>query len=229
MPLGLISNCLAVFLGGMAGKILGGRMSDRIKENLTVILGICALMIGIVNVIQVSAMPPVVLSILVGTAVGEILSLEGKIAGVFRLALKKIPLKDNVDMERYVMVVVLFCASGFGIFGVLMEGVSGNSSILLSKSVLDFFTAFIFGSTLGIAVSLIAIPQFIIFIMLFLLSKSISPLISEAMFSDFIACGGVLTIASGLRISSIKKIPIGNMILSLILILPFTYLWSIVK
>lgn len=39
---------------------------------------------------------------------------------------------------------------------------TGNHSILISKSILDFFPAAIFESQLGLVVSVIAIPQFII-------------------------------------------------------------------
>lgn len=51
---------------------------------------------------------------------------------------------------------VLFCASGTGIYGSLDEGMSGDITILVSKSILDFFTATIFAASLGYAVSIIA-------------------------------------------------------------------------
>ena len=37
-----------------------------------------------------------------------------------------------------VTVIVLFCASGTGIYGSLDSGMTGDSTILISKSVLDF-------------------------------------------------------------------------------------------
>lgn len=41
-------------------------------------------------------------------------------------------------------VIVLFCAGGTGIYGTLDAGMTGNNTILISKSILDFFTAAIF-------------------------------------------------------------------------------------
>lgn len=76
---------------------------------------------------------------------------------------------------------VLFCASGTGIYGSLDEGMSGDITILVSKSILDFFTAAIFAASLGYAVSIIAIPQFIIFFILFLLARFILPFTTPAM------------------------------------------------
>ena len=47
---------------------------------------------------------------------------------------------------------------------------NGDHSILLSKSILDLPTALIFACTLGAVVAFIAVPQFIIFMLLFLLA-----------------------------------------------------------
>ncbi len=56
-------------------------------------------------------------------------------------------------IQNYVAIIVLFCASGTGIFGAMNEGMTGDPSILIAKSFLDFFTAMIFACSLGIAVS----------------------------------------------------------------------------
>ena len=62
-------------------------------------------------------------------------------------------------MSMLVTIIVLFCASGTGIYGSLDSGMSGDHTILISKSILDFFTAMIFGGTLGMVVAAVAIPQ----------------------------------------------------------------------
>jgi uncharacterized membrane protein YqgA involved in biofilm formation len=52
-------------------------------------------------------------------------------------------------IQSYVAIIVLFCASGTGIFGAMREGMTGDASILIAKAFLDFFTATIFACTLG--------------------------------------------------------------------------------
>ena len=52
-------------------------------------------------------------------------------------------------MEFYLTAVALFCCSGFGWYSTLTEGITGDPSLLMSKAVLDGFTAMIFASTLG--------------------------------------------------------------------------------
>ena len=63
---------------------------------------------------------------------------------------------------------------GTGIYGSLESGMTGDASILISKSILDFFTAMIFSCSLGYIVSMIAIPQFIVFFLLFVSAGFIS-------------------------------------------------------
>ena len=60
-----------------------------------------------------------------------------------------------------VTAIVLFCASGTGIYGSLTSGMTGDHSILFAKSILDFFTAMIFACQLKKAVCLIGISSMI--------------------------------------------------------------------
>ena len=123
-------------------------------------------------------------------------------------------------------VFVLFCASGTGIYGSLDSGMTGDSTILISKSVLDFFTAAIFACNLGYVVSVIAIPQFIIFYILFLLAKFIYPLTTPDMILDFKACGGFLMVATGFRMINVKMFPVADMIPAMIVIMPLSWMWT---
>ena len=129
-------------------------------------------------------------------------------------------------MEKLIGIIVLFVASGTGIFGALQSGLTGDHTILITKSILDLFTAAIFAASLGYIVSVVAIPQFIVLFLLFLSAALIMPLTNASMLADFSACGGVLMFATGLRICGIKVFPIGNMLPAMLLIMPFSYLWT---
>ena len=120
---------------------------------------------------------------------------------------------------------MLFCASGTGIYGSLDAGMTGEATILLSKSVLDFFTAIVFACSLGAVVSVVAVPQAVIFLALFLMAKVIFPLTTPVMIADFKACGGVLLIATGLRMAKIRDFPIADMIPAMVLVMPVSGVW----
>ena len=40
------------------------------------------------------------------------------------------------------------------------------------------------------------------------------------------ACGGILTMAAGFRVSKIKSVPLVDLMPALILVMPFSALWS---
>ena len=52
------------------------------------------------------------------------------------------------------------------------------------------------------------------------------PLTTPAMLADFSACGGIIMLATGLRICGIKIFPIVNMLPALILVMPVSALWA---
>ncbi len=91
------------------------------------------------------------------------------------------------------------------IFGACSMGM-GISTIVLMKNM----PAVIFACTLGAVVCVVAIPQFIIFFILFLLAGFIYPMTNETMIADFKACGGFIMLATGFRMIKVKMFPSGG-------------------
>ncbi len=99
-----------------------------------------------------------------------------------------------------------------------------DHTVLYAKAIMDFFTALIFGTTSGFLVGLIAIPQFAVQMILYSASSYILPFVSDVMLNNFKACGGMLTLAVGLKIADIKYMKVLNLVPALILIFPFSIL-----
>ena len=102
---------------------------------------------------------------------------------------------------------------------------TGDHSILMAKSILDLFTALIFACSLGMVVSVIAIPQMVIFLILFFCAGIIYPMCTPAMIADFKACGGFIMLATGFRMVKLRMFPIADMIPGMILVMPASWLW----
>ena len=133
MPVGVLTDCSCVLIGGLLGTVLGSRFTLALREKLTMVLGFASMAIGINSIVKANQMTPVVIAVIFGTLLGELLHLEEHITHVFGAVTHKLPHDEaNFDMERYITVVVLFCASGFGIYGVLVEGMSGSPAVLQS-------------------------------------------------------------------------------------------------
>lgn len=235
MPFGIIINCLVVVLGGVFGSILGKQIPKRISEYLSVLFGITSITIGISLINKMSSLSAVMLALILGAIIGEGFYFEEKIkllsnklqslAGHFIINEDKDKSKSTA---KFVSVLVLICTGSTGLMGAMTEGMTGDSSILIAKSVLDLFGGAIFASTMGISISLIAIPQFLIYITLFLLSRFIMPYITPKMIGDFMACGGVIAIVTGLRISEIKSMNVSSLLPALVLVMPISWLWVLV-
>ena len=227
MPLGLLVNCGSVVVGGLLGCIFRKKMPQKLFDTMPTLFGYCALAIGIYAVVQASTMVVVVLAILLGFSTGHFLGIEERTKnGLSKLTGKLRLNRSELDMDLYIGAVVIFCCSGFGIFGVLTESIQGNSDVLFSKSILDFFTAMLFGALLGKAMLAIPFIQLAVMLCVFLVGKLIAPSVDEIVYGNFAACGGILTIATGLRVSKIKSFPIIDMAPSLVWIILLTHWWA---
>ena len=234
MPIGVIINTIAIFLGGIAGALLGNKLPEKYKEQLNLIFGLCSMGMGISSIVLMKYMPAVVFALIIGTIVGLVFKLGDKVyelcSKLQKVMIRIVPKKEtNMSETEFlatlITVIVLFCSSGMGIYGSLSEGMTGDSSLLITKSILDFFTAVIFACNLGYIVSLIAVPQFVIFTTLFLSASFIVPLTTPDMIADFKACGGFLMVAAGFRILKLKMFPVVDMIPAMILVMPFSWFW----
>lgn len=233
--LGPLVNSAALIIGGVSGAVLGRLVPRRVKEALPLTCGVISMGVGTVMVNRVHAIPAVSMALLAGALIGELLCLERMLETSVHWAQRRaeqyLPKeRKNPQVEgfvvKFVTIMVLFCASGMGVFGSTQEGMTGDANILLAKSVLDLFTAMVFATELGVSVALIAIPQCAIQSALYFSAHLLTPLTTQAMLADFSACGGIIMLATGLRICGIKIFPIVNMLPALALIMPISALWT---
>jgi uncharacterized membrane protein YqgA involved in biofilm formation len=234
VPVGIIINSLSIIIGGVLGGFLGHLLSEDFKKQITLIFGVCSMAMGIPSISQMANMPAVILAIILGTSLGLLLHFNQRVndaAALMQKPIARFPQKDlllsqDEFMGTLVTIIVLFCASGTGIFGSLTEGMTGDPTILIAKSILDLFTAAIFACNIGYVVTVIAIPQFIIFFFLFLIAVFIFPLTTPSMILDFKACGGFLMLATGFRMIKVKMFPTADMIPAMLLVMPISWIWS---
>ncbi|MEL2243472.1 DUF554 domain-containing protein [Leclercia adecarboxylata] len=228
MVIGPFINAGAVLLGGVLGAVLSQRLPERIRSSMPSIFGLASLGIGILLVIKCANLPVMVLA----TLIGEFCYLEKGINGAVSRAknlLSRGKQKGgghDAFIQNYVAIIILFCASGTGIFGSMQEGMIGDPSILIAKAFLDFFTATIFTTTLVIAVAAICVPMLLIQLALATCATLILPLTTPAMMADFTAVGGLLLLATGLRICGIKMFAVVNMLPALVIAMPLSALWT---
>lgn len=168
--LGTLINVFAIAIGGMLGIIFGRRLTENHQKALISACGLCVIFIGIAGcleqmfrikdgVISTSGVLVVVLSYAVGTLLGTVFDLEGKIEkfGEF-LKNKAHRNNDNNFVTAFVVSSLTVCIGAMAVVGAVQDGIHNDVSILVAKSILDFVIIFILTASLGIGCAFSAIP-----------------------------------------------------------------------
>lgn len=233
MPTGIMINVAAVAVGGLLGALFSSRINRKTKDTLNLLFGLSSIGMGIRSLSTMENMAPCIFSLIVGTCIGMAIHLQQLFAAGGRLMQRGVGCvtksrPDGMTQTEYseilLTIIILLCFSSTGFYGSIVSGM-GDHSVMLAKAVLDLFAAVIFGCSMGVVVSLIAIPQLVLFLLLFALAKVIYPLTDPGMLNDFKAVGGLLLIASALRILKLKDFPVAEMVPSMIIAMPLTWLW----
>lgn len=234
MIVGPYINAAAVVVGAVAGAALSDRIPERVRSAMPLTFGAASMAMGVVMIANVSHMAVMVLAAILGALLGELVWLErgiGRIGASAKSIVERVApapkgISNDEFLEKFVAILVLFAASGTGIFGAMNEGMTGDATILIAKSFLDLFTAAIFAISLGYSVATIAVALLAVQLTLAYGATLIMPLTTPAMIDDFKAVGGLLMLATGLRICGIKLFPVANMLPALLLAMPISALWS---
>lgn len=231
LPIGIITNSLAIAAGGLLGASFSKTVPERISKNLIFGFGLASITLGISLIINLTSLPAVILAFLLGTAIGEWIDLEKWLESqtrklesrVSRLSGRERP---SENIHKLVSIIVLFCTGSTGLLGAMTEAMSGDPTILFTKAILDLFTAAIFAISLGFAVSALCIPQMLIFLLIFFVTRLFVPAVNPLILGDFMACGGIISMAIGLRLCEIRHVRITNMTPALLLVMPISWGWT---
>lgn len=217
---GVIVNVVAIIIGCILGLTFKRFIKDSYKETIMNGIAITVIMMGTMNVIESNEFLIVIVSIVVGSLIGEILDIEGKInsfANRLSLRFAKEGSEDSAFAEGFVTTTLIFCVGAMAIVGALESGLTGNHDTLFAKSLLDGVSSIIFASTFGIGVIFASLPVFLYEGGMVLGATFIKDLLTPEMITEISAVGGILIIAIALNILNLKKIKIGNMLPSIII------------
>lgn len=219
--LGTFINVGTVAAGSLIGMALGHRLPKKITAIVFQALGIFTLFIGVQMGFKTGNPLILVLSLILGGILGEMLELDErteKLAGRFQSKKKKDG--DQRFTNGLVTAFMIFCIGSLTILGCLEEGLTGKRDLLITKSLMDFFSSMALASAFGRGVLFSVIPLLIYQGGLTLGAESLNDVLSLAMQNEMVAVGGLMLIGLGLVILEIKKIRVINFIPALV-IAPF--------
>lgn len=222
--LGTLINIFAIVIGGILGIIFGRRLTLNHQKALISACGLCVIFIGIAGcleqmfrikdeVISTSGVLVVILSYAVGSLIGTIFDLEGKIEKFGEFLKNKANRKnDNNFVTAFVVSSLTVCIGAMAVVGAVQDGIHNDVSILVAKSILDFVIIFILTASLGIGCAFSAIPVGLFQGIITLLAVFIEPILTAKALSYLSMTGSMLIFCVGINLIFGKKFEVANML-----------------
>lgn len=229
---GTLINGALIIIGSLLG-LLFRNIPERFKKTVMHGIGLAVILIGMQMAFSTEMIIIVLLSLLTGALLGELFHVEEGLNRFGEWIGSKFTSSDqNVTISQgFVTATLIFAVGAMAIIGALDSGMRGDHEVLITKGIMDGFTAIVLTTTLGIGVVLSAIPVVLYQGMIALLATQIEKWVPDAFLEGFIvemtAVGGLLIVAIGLNLLRITKIRIGNLLPSIVTVAIIYYIYYI--
>jgi uncharacterized membrane protein YqgA involved in biofilm formation len=224
---GTILNAITIVVGTTVGLLVAGRFSDRLRESLTIGIGLFTLGIAASMTLPVFSDSKAVVgdslvvltALLVGVAIGETLRIQDgleAIGGWFERRLARGTIRSPIA-EAFVTASLVFCVGPLTVLGSLANGITGDATLLATKAILDGVSSIAFAAALGpgvfLSVVTVLVVQGGIAGAAFLLRDVLDPrtvLVTTSI-------GGVILIGMALRLLDLRAVRVANFLPGLVL------------
>ena len=233
--LGTLINTAAVVVGGLLGLLLKNGIAKRFEAILMQALGLATIFIGASGVLKYMLVVEngvlatrgtmlLIFSLVIGSLLGQLLDIESKmeILGIKLKAAVRIK-NDNRFVEGFVTTSLIVCVGAMAIVGAMEDGLSGDSSMLVAKALLDFALVAILASAYGVGPIFSAIPIFVYQGAITLIAMLFGTVISDALIGELSFVGSALIFCVGVNLVREKTFRVANMLPALLI----PVLWEI--
>ncbi|MCQ2437762.1 MAG: DUF554 domain-containing protein [Clostridia bacterium] len=211
---GVLVNFVTVVVGGLLGTLLRGGIPQKIRRSVNAGLALCVLLIGMSGALKTSNVLIVIISIVVGTIIGELIRIDDGLEKLGQAAQNRFAKNDSGFAAGFVNATLLFSVGAMAVVGSLEAGLSGNNDTLIAKAVIDGVSAVIFASSFGIGVVFSAIPLTIYQGGIALMAGVLAPYLTDLLIAEMSAVGSIIIIGLSLNMLEIVKerIRVANML-----------------
>lgn len=222
--LGTIVNTLAVITGGFLGLFFKKGLKKNVQDILMKGSGIAILFIGISGVLsymltlkdgsfETHGTMLLIFSMTLGSLVGELLDIEGKI-GQFGQWLRKFfhAQGDSSFVDGFVHTSLIICIGAMAIVGSIEDGIHHDISMLTAKAILDFVIVLVNASIYGRGTLCAAIPLFLYQGSITVISSIAGSFASDLLISQLSFIGAALIFCIGINTTFGKLLKVGNML-----------------
>jgi uncharacterized membrane protein YqgA involved in biofilm formation len=235
MTSGTWINAAGVLAGTAVGAIVRSRLSSTTLRTMQQAVGLVTLVIGAqmalrLSQVQAGAFDGVSLALLalaVGVIIGEGLRIEERLISLSALATGRWATSTRLS-EAVITPFLLFCIGPLTLLGSITNGLTGDASLLLVKTVLDGIASVALACSLGPVVGLSIIPLVVLQAGLSLGAGGLGEWVvgepaQQPPFVLAVGVGGVLLLGLGLQLLEVAQVRVAALLPALVLA-PVSYL-----
>ncbi len=212
---GTLVNAGLVVAGASVGLFISRAVPERLKVAVLQGIGLFTLTLGVK---LISENKPELLKVffllVVGSLIGSFLRLEERLENLTQ---------SSSDTARgFISASLLFTVGPMTLMGCILEGVRGDSSLILSKAFMDGFSSIILSSSLGKGVVFSAVYLLFFQGSITLLAYFYGEFLKEQSMANALFIGGGLMVLTSMKILDIlKQVRVLNLMPALVLALFF--------
>ena len=221
--MGTLINCALIIAGGVIGLIFKKAVSEEIEYSIHKATGIAVLVVGLCGILSTmlksnngtitsSGELMLVVSLAVGTFIGELLKLEQRLDK----GCKKIETKFKMTgfSAGFISGTMIYCIGAMAIVGAMNDRLLGDYSTLVTKGIIDGITSIVLAATLGYGVIFSAIPVLIYQGAITLLAGALENVLVGELLSNICMVGYAIVMCIGINFltNGDKKIRTVNML-----------------
>ena len=231
--LGTLINLAAVAAGGVIGVAAGHRVPESVRRTIMQGLGLATLAIAVVGLEPLFDTDEglkraviTIVSMIVGGAIGALLSLEERLEGIGERIRERFSVADDAlpetqgrsgFVEGFVVASTVFCVGPLTVLGSVEDGLGISIRLLAIKSTLDGFAAIGFASVYGWGVLGSLATIIVLQGGITAAAVLIEPLLTNEVLAQLGAIGSLLVLGIGFRLLDIARIQIVNLMPALVI------------
>ncbi len=224
--MGTIINAVAIVIATFIGMMFKKSLPQTLQKAIMIVLGLSLSILAIgwflsdFLVLETDGFSTqydllIIISLVVGTLVGEKIDIDGRLKRFANGIEKRYNLPPIA--QGFISGTLIFCIGAMAVLGAFQDGLHGDITTLLVKSVLDFITAMMLASVFGIGVMFAAVSVLIYQGSITIIASYAGMFLSNEMIVSMSMVGNILLVAMGLNFMEFTKIRVANMLPALLI------------
>ncbi len=222
--LGTFYNALGVVFGGLLGLLIGQRLSEDFHETLLKVTGVAVFVLGISGTlekmlevhgshVESHGSMMLILSLVIGTVIGELLKIEEGFEHLGTWLKEKTGNQgDTSFVDAFMTTALTICIGAMAVVGPVQDGLTGDTSTLLAKAILDMVIVLVLTVSKGKGAIFAVVPLVILQGLITLLAHLIAPIMTPQALSNLSLVGSSLILCVGINLIWGKRIKVANLL-----------------